>query len=115
MVRTYIELGELITMIMGHSSVHILCYVKKTTTLENAPCLNTLTLYSLVPRLFLPPVFDHLQYAKMEREGLGERVTCMTSGRCDGRREGGATIVTDKLCVDQPRIYRATSCIDAVF
>ena len=25
---------------------------------------------SLVPRLFLPPVFDHLQYAKMEGEGL---------------------------------------------
>ena len=40
---------------------------------------------SLVSRLFLPPVFDRLQYAKMEEEGLGERVTCVTSGR----REGG--------------------------
>ena len=40
---------------------------------------------SLVPRLFTPPVFDRLQYAKTEGEGLGERVKCMTSGR----REGG--------------------------
>ena len=29
--------------------------------------------------------FHHLQYAKTEREGLGERVTCMMSDR----REGG--------------------------
>ena len=41
----------------------------------------------LVPRPFLPPVFDHLPYAKTEGEGLGERVTCVTSARCDG---GGA-------------------------
>ena len=42
-----------------------------------------------VPRLFPPPVFDRLQYAEtdLEGEGLGERVTCMTSGR---REEGGA-------------------------
>ena len=40
---------------------------------------------SLIPRLFLPPVLDCLQYAKMEGEGLRERVTCVTSGR----REGG--------------------------
>ena len=39
---------------------------------------------SLVPRLFPPPVFDRLQYEN-GGEGLGERVTCMTSGR----REGG--------------------------
>ena len=44
---------------------------------------------SLVPRSFLPSVFDHLRYAKTEREGLGERVTCMTSGRHEGRHEGG--------------------------
>jgi len=31
---------------------------------------------SLVPRLFPPPVFDHLQYANMEGEGLGDFVTC---------------------------------------
>ena len=43
---------------------------------------------SLVPRPFPPPVFDHLQYAKMEGEGLRERVTYMTSGRHEGRREG---------------------------
>ena len=42
-------------------------------------------MHSLVPRSFPPPVFDCLQYAKMEGEGLGERVTCMTSGR---REEG---------------------------
>ena len=36
---------------------------------------------SLVPRPFLLPAFDHLQYAKMEGEGLGDGVTCMTSGR----------------------------------
>ena len=40
---------------------------------------------SLVPRPFLPPVFDRLQYAKTEGEGLGDRVTCVMSGR----REGG--------------------------
>ena len=44
---------------------------------------------SLVPRPFPPPVFDCLQYVKIEREGLGDRVTCLTSGRCDGRYEGG--------------------------
>ena len=44
---------------------------------------------SLVPRPFPPSVFDHILYAKTEREGLGERVTCMTSGRREGRREGG--------------------------
>ena len=27
-------------------------------------------------RLFPPPVFDHLQYANMEREGLGDLVMC---------------------------------------
>ena len=26
---------------------------------------------------FLAPVFDHLQYGKMERKGLGGLVTCM--------------------------------------
>ena len=33
--------------------------------------------------------FDRLQYAKMEGEGLGERVMCVTSGKHEGRREGG--------------------------
>jgi len=31
---------------------------------------------SLVPRPFPPPVFDHLQYANTEGEGLGDLVTC---------------------------------------
>ena len=33
-------------------------------------------LLSLFPRLFLPPDFDHLQYAYMDREGLGDLVMC---------------------------------------
>ena len=44
---------------------------------------------SLIPRPFLPPAFDRLQYAKTEGEGLGERVMCMMSGRREGRHEGG--------------------------
>ena len=36
---------------------------------------------SLVPRPFPLPVFDRILYAKTEGEGLGERVTCATSGR----------------------------------
>ena len=31
---------------------------------------------SLVPRPFPPPVFDRLQYANTEGEGLGDLVTC---------------------------------------
>jgi len=31
---------------------------------------------SLVPRPFPPPVFDHLQYANMEGEGLGDLIMC---------------------------------------
>ena len=50
---------------------------------------------------------------KTEGEGLGERVTCVMSGR----REGGRCpiVVIHKLCVDQPRVYHTTSCIDAGF
>ena len=43
---------------------------------------------SLVPRPFPPPVFDRILYAKTEGEGLGERVTCVTSGRREGRHRG---------------------------
>ena len=64
---------------------------------------------SLIPRLLPPPVFDRLQCAKTEGEGLGEIVMCMTSYRHEGRHEGG------KPGVDQPRFYRITSCNDAVF
>ena len=39
--------------------------------------------------LFPPPVFDRILYAKMEGEGLGERVTCVTSGGREGRHRGG--------------------------
>ena len=37
------------------------------------------------------PVFDRILYAKMKGEGLGERVTCVMSGRREGRCEGGGT------------------------
>ena len=37
------------------------------------------------------PVFDRILYAKTKGEGLGERVTCVMSGRCEGRCEGGST------------------------
>ena len=47
------------------------------------------SVHSLVPRPFPPPVFDRIQYAKTEGEGLGERVTCVTSGRREGRHRGG--------------------------
>ena len=47
-------------------------------------CERASETHSLVPRPFPPPVFDSLQY-KNGGEGLGERVTCVTSGR----REGG--------------------------
>ena len=48
---------------------------------------------SLVPRPFPPPVFDRILYAKTEGEGPGERVTCVTSGRREGRREGGRCLM----------------------
>ena len=42
-------------------------------------CLHgkTCAMCSLVPWLFPPPVFDHLRYAKMEREGPGDFVMIM--------------------------------------
>ena len=42
---------------------------------------------SFMLALFLPPVFDRLQYAKTEG-GWPGRVTCVTSGRYEGRHEG---------------------------
>ena len=46
---------------------------------------STRSVISLVPRPFPPPVFGRILKEKMEGEGLGERVTCVMSGR----REGG--------------------------
>ena len=45
---------------------------------------------SLVPRPFPPQLFDCLQYAKTEREGLGDLVMSMKPGRqrVDVRGEG---------------------------
>ena len=47
--------------------------------------LSLWLIISLVPRPFPPPVFDRILYAKTEGEGLGERFTCVTSGRREGR------------------------------
>ena len=47
-------------------------------------CVRMRTRFSLVPRPFPPPVFDRILYAKTEGEGLGEIVTCVTSGRREG-------------------------------
>ena len=41
---------------------------------------------SLIPRLFPPPVFDRLQYANMEGEGLGDLFTCVF---VEGSTHGG--------------------------
>ena len=60
--------------------------------------LSRRRLPSLVPRLFLPPVFDRLHYAETEGKGLGERVTCVMSGRREVAR--CPIIVTHKPCVD---------------
>jgi len=54
---------------------------------ESTPAM---TCISLVPRPFPPLVFDCLQCAKTEREGLGKRVMCVTSGRREGRQKGGS-------------------------
>ena len=35
------------------------------------------------------PVFDHLQYANMEGEGLGDLVTCSYVRWTEGRQMGG--------------------------
>ena len=67
---------------MGIGEFCVACHA-----LNSMPCV--LVYDSLVPRLFPPPVFDCLQFAKTVREGLGERVTCMTSGSHEDRREGG--------------------------
>ena len=50
---------------------------------------NKIRPLSLVPRPFPPPVFDRILCAKTEGEGLGERVTCVTSGRREGQTHGG--------------------------
>ena len=60
----------------------------KFTTFTGSSC-------SLVPRPFPPPVFDRLQY-KNGGEGLGERVTCVTSGRREGRRVANAVLLVYK-------------------
>ena len=79
------------------------------------PILATFPLpCSLVSRPFPPQAFDRLQYAKTEGEGLGERVTCMTSGTC--RHEGAVPDrCNSNFLFDQPQIYQIMSCIDTVF
>ena len=77
---------------------------------EQHDCVNS----SFIPRLFPPPLCDRLQQAKTEVGGLGERCTCVMSGRHEG---GGRCpiVVTHKVRVDQPWVYRTMNCIDAVF
>ena len=68
---------------------------------------------SLISRPFSPPVFDHLQWAKMEGKGLGDLVTCMMSSRlrvdvrgravddcCNSQTLNGSTssLPNDELC-----------------
>ena len=55
-------------------------------------CRKHTAKHSLVPRPFPPIVFDHILYAKTDGEGLGERVTFVTSGGREGRREGGGDL-----------------------
>ena len=71
---------------------------------------------SFVPRPFPPPVFDRLQYAKMEGEELGDLVMCMMSGgqRVDRWGAQCAIVVTHKLCDDQSQIYQTMRCIDSL-
>jgi len=45
--------------------------------------------YSLIPRPFPPPVFDRLQYANTEKEGLGDFVTCGYVRQTERRHMGG--------------------------
>ena len=61
-------------------------------------CFNIFVRYivSLVPRPFLPPAFDHLEYAKMEKEELGYFIMCDDVWQTEGRyvhREGGGCLV----------------------
>ena len=63
-------------------------------------------LSSLVPRPFPPPVFDCILYAKTEGEGLGERVTCMVSGRREGRDEGGGQKLEARTAWERGYCYR---------
>ena len=52
-----------------------LCIVNMTEASELGYSIMQSHRHSLVPRSFPSPVFDHLQYAKMEREGLGAFIT----------------------------------------
>jgi len=47
---------------------------------------------SLIPRLSPPPVVDHLQYAGMEGEVLGDLLMCCYVSR--HTQDGGLTVVT---------------------
>ena len=72
------------------------CVTTGPSRLRTVTSTNSVSLLyaSPAPRPISPPVFDRILYAKTEGEGLGEKVTCMTLGRCEGRHERGA--VTDR-------------------
>jgi len=44
------------------------------------------------PRPFLPPVFDRLQCANMEEEGLGDLVLCNDIRYTEGRHTGSSAL-----------------------
>ena len=61
--------------------------------------LPTAVTSSLVPRPLPPPVFDHLQYANMEWEGLGDLVNVNTGGfRVDTRGGQCPTVIISFSC-----------------
>jgi len=57
--------------------------------------------FSLGPRPFAPPIFDHLQYATMEGETLGDLVMCSDVGWTEGGHMGG---------VAQQRVLKSFWC-----
>ena len=95
--------------------IHVLVLLLLLSVPKRSPFLATFPLpCSLVSRPFPPQAFDRLQYAKTGGEGLGERVTCMTSGTC--RHEGAVPDrCNSNFLFDQPQIYQIMSCIDTVF
>ena len=64
---------------------HLICIVHAATQYvqicEDIICSLIPRLFPAVPRLFPPLASGRLQYAKTEVEGLGDLVTCVTSGR----------------------------------
>ena len=84
---------SLATVVMTTSSTPASQHVVQTQkhySNQSSKCVQyTLHADSLIPRLFLPPVFNHLKYAKTEEEGVGNLITCMVCDIMIGRQIGG--------------------------